>query len=72
MIACPPAASAFDKEIIEAPVGFARAGVPILPFPMSIGGLFSPVTVSDMMLMSRNMRIEASEVQFGHAQGLDV
>ena len=50
MIVCPLAPLSFEKGAIESQVAFARAGIPVVSYSMSIGGLSSPVTVAGMML----------------------
>ncbi len=50
MIVCPLAPLYFEKGAIESQVEFARAGIPVVSYSMSIGGLSSPITVAGMML----------------------
>jgi len=50
MIVCPLAPLYFEKGAIESQVAFARAGIPVVSYSMSIGGLSSPITVAGMML----------------------
>lgn len=50
MIVCPLAPLSFEKGAIESQVAFARAGIPVVSYSMSIGGLSSPITVAGMML----------------------
>ncbi len=42
MIVCPLAPLSFEKGAIESQVEFARAGIPVVSYSMSIGGLSSP------------------------------
>jgi len=50
MIVCPLAPLYFERGAIESQVAFARAGIPIVSYSMSIGGLSSPITIAGMML----------------------
>lgn len=77
MIVCPLAPLSFEKGAIEAQVELARAGVPVVSYAMSIGGLSTPITVAGMMLNANAENLaslvitQAAETGAPHIYGSD-
>jgi len=69
MIVCPLAPLSFEKGAIESQVAFARAGVPVVSYSMSIGGLSSPVTVAGMMLNTNAENIASLVITQAASEG---
>ncbi len=69
MIVCPLAPLYFEKGAIESQVTFARAGIPVVSYSMSIGGLSSPLTVAGMMLNANTENLASLVITQAAAPG---